>query len=169
MIDLESSFAFRHSTNKALLSFAGILSLFTCSLAAVKGGAWIVGAIFCSVFFFIYLVLANTKLGISPRGCSYRGLNRTRSRFIDFDQIDKAYFEEDRRGDVPVAAFWVQLRDGDKLQIPLALFPIKASALLFTHLDRRGVPIAQPSTPITQRASEEIRSEQVRILGMRSS
>ncbi len=163
--DLEKTFVFQHRTNKAIMGVVGILCLITIVLAVLKGNDWIFAAVFSAIGFCLYVALANVKLEISPDGFSYRDLNFKGSRTVNFGEIEKAYFEEDRRGEIPVAAFWVQLRDVRRLRVPLRLFPMRASALLFAQLDRHEIPIAEPDTVTTQRASEQIRNAQVKIFG----
>ncbi len=111
-----------------------------------NGGNWsfLVGV--GAVFIVVMLTLSGAKLEIRASGFDYRRFRKSRS--ADFDLIEKAYFEDvwmdSGEAGAWVAQFFVQLRNGEKSEVPIKLFPMKAVVLLFSELDKHGVPIVEP-------------------------
>jgi hypothetical protein len=85
--------------------------------------------------------------------------NLTGTRSVEFTNIGKAYFERVIGHRMEFAAFWVQLRDGKKMKINLRTLPIRASALLFTALQRERIPIEGPDVLDAQRLADHIRED----------
>jgi hypothetical protein len=116
----------------------------------------------------LFLLLCWLRLEIRPDGFTYRNLSMNRA--VAFADVERAYFETLTADVAPqgVATFWVGLRDGKAIKVNLRTFPIRAAALLFTALERHGIPIDVPNTWAAQRMARQIREEQAR-LGNRPS
>jgi hypothetical protein len=125
------------------------------TFAAVAGGGTLV----------LFSLLSYLKLEIREDGFTYRNLSTNRS--VEFADIETAYVETIRADVAPqgVAAFWVRLKDEKAMKINLRTFPIRAAALLFTALERQGIPIDVPDTWAAQRMARQIREEQAKLRG----
>jgi hypothetical protein len=142
--------------------FAGLL-LALGILVAFKKRDWSFVVLSGSGTAVLFFALAYIKMEIWSSGFIYRNLTGTRS--VEFANIGKAYFERVIGHGMEFAAFWVQLRDGRKMKINLRTLPIRASALLFTALQRERIPIEVPEILDAQRLTDDIREEQLKLIG----
>ena len=99
--------------------------------------------------------LTYLKLEVRRSSLTYRNISGT--RFVEFAQIERAYWGG--KG----AVLYLRLREGDNVKINLSTFPIRASAVLFTALERNGIPIGVPGTVAAKRWARRTCEEQSKL------
>ncbi len=60
--------------------------------------------------------------------------------------------------------FWITLRNGQDMKLPLRVFPIEVAARLFTRLEDHGVQIEVSDAWMARRMSEQVRAAQQKII-----
>lgn len=155
--------AFRHgmSGQHPRLTIGISLAIFCvmCALAVFKAGDWVFVAGVCGLAVLLYANLAYIKLEIWESGFSHRDLSGNHA--FEFVQIDDVLFETVGVGDGYAPVLSVRLKGGiERMKISIGMFPIRASALLFTEFERHRVPIHQDWSGPVQRKMRQISDAQ---------
>jgi len=131
-----------------------------CGIAVAKGSDWVFLMLPCGFAVLSYSYLVYIKLEIWESGFRNRDLSGVHA--FEFARIDDVLFETVSVGEGyagPVLS--MRLKGGlKKMKIPIAMFPIRASALLFTSLQRHGVPIRLDGSQYVESAMRQVREAQ---------
>jgi len=161
---------FRHGMTgthpRLTIGISVALFLATCGLAVFKGGYWVLTLV-CGSAVLMYSYLAYIKLEIWGSGFSHRDLSGNHT--FEFGQINDILFETVSVGDggyAPVLS--VRLKGGiERIKIPVGMFPIPASALLFTAFERHGIPIRMDVSQGVQSTMRQIKEAQSKSVAQR--
>jgi hypothetical protein len=138
---------FRHGTFGAQARLMIVILLCVIwaigSLAVSEPSHRVFLTILCGLTVLLYSYLAYIKLEISESGFSHRNL--LGNRIFEFARIEEAFFETTSVGEGHYASvFSVRLKEGtEKKKIPISIFPVRATALLLTALERHGTRSAK--------------------------
>lgn len=152
------------STNLRVVSAIGMLFFVGLALALFlkKGhtGPLVVALGASAVFGWF---LASLRLEISRSW--FKTASATGSRTVHFGHVTRAWIEVVRMGKSPqgVPVFWIELRNGQALKIPLRVFPVQAAALLFSGLEAHGVQVEVADAWAARRMNDQVRSAQAQI------
>lgn len=155
---------FRHGTcgkhPRLAIGISLTLFLAACGIAVFKGGDWIFLTLACGLAVFLYLYLVYTKLEIWESGFSHQDLSGNHT--LEFAQIDDVLFETVRVGEGYAAPeLSVRPKGGtERMKVPIGMFPIRASALLFASLERHGIPIRLDGSRYVESTMRQIREAQ---------
>ena len=143
--DVGQETVFRHGTSgkypRLTIGIALTVFLFACGVALVKGSDWAFLPLPCGFAVLLYSYLVYIKLEIRETGFTHRNLSG--HHYFEFAQIDDVWFETAKVGEgYAVPELSVRLKGGtQRIKIPIGIFPIRASVLLFESLQRHGIPI----------------------------
>ena len=160
---------FRHGTSGKhpglTIAIAVACFLGACVVAVVKGSHWVFLPMPCSFAVLLYSYLVYIKLEIWETGFSHRNLSGHHS--FEFAQIDDALFETAKAGEGYAAPeLSVRLRgETERMKIPIGIYPIRASALLFASLERHGIPIRLDGTRCVESTMRQISEVQSKYVG----
>lgn len=144
-----------------LLGIIAIAPAFFLGLGAlivVKNGQWGPLNFALGTTVLLYFMLSSFRLKISENGLQYTSLFGSTS--VQFGQVSRAYISVARDIKAPqgVAFFWIQQRGAEPLKINIRIFPLHASAMIFSALDAHGVPVHVPGQWAARRMHEQIRA-----------
>ncbi len=129
--------------------------LAVCALALLKGGDWRPIAAVCGATVCISFSLAYMKLEIRGSGFSYR--NVLGNHVFEFTEIEDALYETIWVEGGWAPKFSILLKDGiERTTIPIGMFPIQASAQLFTALERKAIPVRVDGSKLVANAMRRI-------------
>lgn len=126
------------------------------ALIVVKNGQWGLLNFALGTGVLLYFLLRSLRLEVSEGGLQYTSVfGSTR---VQFGQVARAYISVARDVKAPqgVAFFWIQQRGAEPLKINIRLFPIRASALVFSALEAHGVQVSVPGQWAAKRMHEQI-------------
>ena len=125
---------------------------------------WQVFAVGCGLEASILAALRYLRFEIGHGGIHYR--NWTANRSLKYSDMKRAGLEVivGRYYPQGIAVFVIEPKEGRSLRIRLDNFPILASALLFTELERRNIPIHVPERWAAKRMAGQIRAAQAKLL-----
>jgi len=155
---------FRHGTcgkhPRLTMGISLTLFLAACGVAVFKGGQWGFLTLPCGLAVFAYSHLVYIKLEIWESGFNHRDLSGNHA--IEFAQIDHVLFETVNTGEGYAAPeFSVRLNGRtERMKIPIGMFPIRASALLFASLEHHGIPIRLDGSRYVESTMRQIREAQ---------
>lgn len=153
---------FRHGTfdSHPRIATAVLLCLLTvCFLAVFTVGSWLFLIAFCG--FAVSLVsIAYVKFEIWESGFSHRTFFGNHS--FEFAHINDALFETSNVGEShPALVFSVQVRgETTRKNIPIGIFPLRATALLFSALESFGIQIREDGSRCVQSTLQQLREMQ---------
>lgn len=161
---LRKKMVFRHGTfnsrpRLAAGTFLCLLALLV--LAALNAHHWLALTAVCAFPLALYASVACVKFEIWDSGFSHRNLSGI--HVFEFAQIEDALFETENAGDGYAPVFSLRLKgEVRRNKIPIGRFGVQADALLFTALERYGIPIGQDGSRLVERSIERIREVQTR-------
>lgn len=131
--------------------------LATCAVAVFNSAYWVL-TLLCCLAVLLYSYLAYLKLEIWERGFNHRDLSGNHT--FEFGQIDDVFFETVSVGDGYAPVLSVGLKGGmERRRVPIGMFPVQASTLLFTALDRHRIAIHLDGSPLVQNTMRQIRGQ----------
>lgn len=109
----------------------------------------------------LYAYLGYVKFEIWESGFSHRDLSG--NHVFEFAQIDDAIFETASVGEgFPAPVFSVRLKgEVDRKKVPIGMFPVRATALLFAALERYGIQIREDGSRLVQNTMRQIREAEL--------
>jgi hypothetical protein len=153
---------FRHGTfnTPPRVATVVLLCLLTvCFVAVLTVRSWLFLIGFCG--FAVSLVsIAYVKFEIGESGFSHRTFFGNHS--FEFAHIDDALFETRNVGEGhPALVFSVQVRgEATRKSIPIGIFPLSATALLFSALESSGIQIREDGSRYVQSTMRQVRDMQ---------
>jgi len=158
-----ATLTFRTSVSR-LVIFALVTILVTVAVAlqiSIESNWWIAVGFFGVAFLVIRTVrMASSRFDMRPSGFTYRISPNTRT--VEFAEIEKARFESFRFSEK--YSFYVQLRNGQRVEMDLRPFPEGAGAALLTALEYHRIPIEQSDTFAAKWAVRRIRDAQAKYI-----
>ena len=140
--------------------------LATCAIAVSKRGDWLPLVLLCGIAAFLFSYLAYIKLEIWGSGFNHRDLLGNHA--FEFGQIDHFLFETVRAYDRYAPVLSVKLKgETERIKIPISMFPIRASALLFSEMNLHGIPIRLDGSRLVQSKMQQISEAQSKLLEQR--
>jgi len=128
-------------------------------VSAVSTHSWLFVTGICGIAVLLYASLAYAKFEIWDGGFSHRSLSG--NHVFEFVQIENALFETENVDDGYAPVFSLRLKgEVRRNKIPIGMFGLHADALLFTALERYGIPIRQDGSGMVERSIQRIREAQ---------
>lgn len=138
------------------ITFVGSIFLVIFGLVASKNGDWRGIMIVAGIMAALFLMIQVLRFRVGPDSFSCRTL--VSSKTYHYADISIGYFMVTISQSRPqgTATFGIELKDGQKAEINLRLFPIGAAVLLFDELERHNIPIEVPDLWAAQRMLKDI-------------
>lgn len=154
---------FRHGTFNSHkgLTTGILLSVFGACIfiAALNAHSWLGVTALCAFALLLCASVAYARFEIWENGFSHRGLSG--NHVFEFVQIEDALFATENVGEGYAPVFSLRLKgEVRRYKIPIGRFGVQADALLFTALERYGIPIGQDGSRLVESSIARIREAQ---------